>query len=134
MPNSRPLVQFYPVDFGGGFFFLFFFFLWQGKNKVKSLSDLDWTDELGLEIDKIIAIYFIEFYLIVHLGLGLGWTLKSLLSNSRPRPRLKSRSWLCFTPVTRTRTRRTRTTPHQNLQEGIKVQVWNLAHSLDLQK
>ena len=36
---------------------------------------------------------------------------------------LKSRSWLCFTPVTRT----TRTTPHQNLQEGFKVQVWNLA-------
>ena len=33
-------------------FFLLFFFLWQGENKVNSLSDLDWTVELELEFDN----------------------------------------------------------------------------------
>ena len=47
------------------------------------------------------------------------------LSNSRLS--LKTKSWLCFTPVTRTRTR-TRTAPHQNLSEGGVLEGWNLTH------
>ena len=43
--------------------------------------------------------------------LGQKWAKIAFLSNSSPKSRLQSgtRSWLCFTPVTRTRTR-TRTT------------------------
>ena len=54
-------------------------------------------------------------------GIGmniLAMVCKSFLSNSRLS--LKTKSWLCFTPVTRTTRRRTRTTPHQNLsEEGV---------------
>ena len=64
------------------------------------------------------------------------------LSNSRLS--LKTKSWLCFTPVTRRtrrrtrrtrrRTRRTRTrTPHQNLSEGSVLQTWNLVPRLNWQ-
>ena len=34
-------------------FFFLFLLLWQGENKVNSLSDLDWTVELGLEFDNM---------------------------------------------------------------------------------
>ena len=59
-----------------------------------------------------------------------------ILSNSRLS--LKTKSWLCFTPVTRTRTRRRRTrrrrtttrTPHQNLSVGGVLEGWNLTHRL----
>ena len=51
------------------------------------------------------------------LNLQFSWTQNffepCLLSNSRTRPRLKSRSWLCFTPVTRTRTRTPTTKTYQ---------------------
>ena len=44
------------------------------------------------------------------------------MSNSRLS--LKTKSWLCFTPVTRT------TTPHQNLSVGSILEGWNLTHRL----
>ena len=50
-----------------------------------------------------------------------------LLSNSRLS--LKTKSWLCFTPVTRTTRKRT-TTPHQNLSVGSILKGWNLTHRL----
>ena len=58
------------------------------------------------------------------------FAILAFLSNSRLS--LKTKSWLCFTPVTRTRrTRRTRrTTPHQNLSEGGVLKYSNLTFRL----
>ena len=69
-------------------------------------------------------------------GLPLGSRLAImflLLSHcflSNFRLRLKTRSWFCFPPVTRTRRRRR--TPHQNIPDRIELKVWNLAHRLKL--
>ena len=48
------------------------------------------------------------------------------MSNSRLS--LKTKSWLCFTPVTRTTTTTTTRTPHQNISEGGVLEGWNLTH------
>ena len=57
--------------------------------------------------------------------------LYSVLFLSNSRLSLKTKSWLCFTPVTRRTTRRTRTrTPHQNLSDGSVLEGWNLTHRL----
>ena len=55
-----------------------------------------------------------------------------LLSNSRLS--LMTKSWLCFTPVARRTTRKTRIrrTPHQNLSEGRVLKSGNLSFWLSL--
>ena len=57
---------------------------------------------------------------------------KSELMVQNTRLGLYTRSWLCFTPVTRTRTKTTRTTrtTHQSLSEGGVLEGWNLTHRL----
>ena len=56
------------------------YMLWQGENKVNSLSDLDWTVELELEFDNIsksnslCSVSFLGRFFLIEIFAQILWT------------------------------------------------------------